>query len=186
MSNQNGCPKWDKESREKLSISCDQELTHILLSLMGFEHPVSTAKSIAVSLDLNNHHRVRHLLYRNSRVTAYEFLKILMKYERIRKYFGLQKLARSKNPFLRIINRDELHKKILILCSKNPKISATEIGNQLSLSKKAVEYMIQCLKMKRLLKRIGPARSGYWLVKGEKHEKKNRYPTNQNRPRLQK
>lgn len=178
MSIPNECPIWDKKAGE----DNDRELTRILLNLMGFEHPVSTAKNIAVSLNLENHYRVRHWLYRDGRISAYEFLKILMKYERVRKYFGFQKVPRSRNPFLRMINRDKLQKKLLILCQEKPKISACEIGNQLSLSKKTVEYMIICLKKKHRLKRVGSARNGFWIVKGDEYEKENRYTPDKNGP----
>ncbi len=54
---------------------------------------------------------------------------------------------------------------ILRLIRENPKISKREIQERAKLGKKAVEYNIEMLKKQGILKRIGPARGGYWMIK---------------------
>ena len=53
---------------------------------------------------------------------------------------------------------------ILSLILKNSKISKKQIEIRGNLSKKSVEYNIAKLKKKGLLKRVGPAKGGYWKI----------------------
>ena len=56
-------------------------------------------------------------------------------------------------------------KEILDQIMKNPNISKREIQDILNIGKKAVDYNIEILKKKGVLRRIGPARGGYWEVR---------------------
>ncbi len=56
--------------------------------------------------------------------------------------------------------------KILELLSENPRMPITDIAKSMDISTTAVEKNIAKLKKKGLLERIGPARGGYWSVKG--------------------
>ena len=53
---------------------------------------------------------------------------------------------------------------ILKLIIENAKISKEEMEHQGNLTKKSIEYNIRKLKDKGLLRRVGPARGGYWEV----------------------
>jgi ATP-dependent DNA helicase RecG len=53
---------------------------------------------------------------------------------------------------------------IYTLIRNNPYISKNEMMSQGSLTKKTVEYNIEKLKKKGILKRIGPDKGGYWEV----------------------
>ncbi len=53
---------------------------------------------------------------------------------------------------------------IITLIRKTPSISKKEITTQGHLSKKAVDYNINKLKGKGLLRRIGPDKVGHWEV----------------------
>lgn len=55
-------------------------------------------------------------------------------------------------------------KMIFSLVKKNRRISKKEMIDQGSLSKKAVDYNIEKLKEKGLLRRIGPDKGGYWEI----------------------
>ena len=48
--------------------------------------------------------------------------------------------------------------------NKNSNISIPQIADELSLTTRAIEENISKLKTKGLLKRIGPAKGGYWEV----------------------
>jgi ATP-dependent DNA helicase RecG len=54
--------------------------------------------------------------------------------------------------------------KILSLIRENPKISAKEISEIIGISSRAVEKNIAKLKEKGFLKRVGPAKGGYWKM----------------------
>lgn len=54
------------------------------------------------------------------------------------------------------------------LVEKNPYISKAEMVTKGRLSKKTVEYNIESLKKKGILKRVGPAKGGYWEIVGKK------------------
>lgn len=53
---------------------------------------------------------------------------------------------------------------ILSLIKNNPKISKKQIQIEGKLTKKSVEYNIAKLKEKGFLKRVGPAKGGYWKI----------------------
>jgi ATP-dependent DNA helicase RecG len=56
--------------------------------------------------------------------------------------------------------------KVLMLINKNPKTTATEIAKILAITPRAVEKVIARLKAAGKLKRIGPAKGGYWEIIG--------------------
>lgn len=58
----------------------------------------------------------------------------------------------------------ESQKRILSLISENPRISKQELAKKIGISTTAVDKNIIKLKQKGLLKRIGPAKGGYWEI----------------------
>jgi len=54
--------------------------------------------------------------------------------------------------------------KICNAIKKNPKISARELSIMLGISSRAVEKHLPQLKKEGILKRIGPAKGGYWEI----------------------
>ena len=58
----------------------------------------------------------------------------------------------------------ENQNKIIQFILKNPEISAKELSSLVSISSRRIEENISKLKKKGLLKRIGPAKGGYWEV----------------------
>ena len=61
--------------------------------------------------------------------------------------------------------------KILDAIAKDPKITQSELEKITGLTRRGVEWNISKLKQKGLLKRIGPAKGGHWLIKkGGSHE----------------
>ncbi|MEK6921989.1 MAG: winged helix-turn-helix transcriptional regulator, partial [Nanoarchaeota archaeon] len=58
----------------------------------------------------------------------------------------------------------ENQQKIMKLIKENQHISKVEMMKKGKLSKKAIEYNIESLKKKGILKRIGGAKGGYWGV----------------------
>jgi len=58
----------------------------------------------------------------------------------------------------------ETSKKILELIKRNPAISIAEIADQIGVTKRSVERSIQKLQQKKMLTRIGNAKTGHWLV----------------------
>ncbi len=56
---------------------------------------------------------------------------------------------------------------IIDLIKQNPSISKKMIEKQGDISRKSVEYNIKKLKKMGLLKRVGPAKGGYWKIMAE-------------------
>jgi len=54
--------------------------------------------------------------------------------------------------------------KILKLLSASPQMTILQLANQLGISTRAVEKQIAKLRERDFLKRIGPAKGGYWKV----------------------
>ena len=54
--------------------------------------------------------------------------------------------------------------KILTLLTDNPQMTIPQLAQELGLSTRAVEKQIAKLRLKNLLKRVGPAKGGYWDV----------------------
>ncbi|MDO9573169.1 MAG: winged helix-turn-helix transcriptional regulator [Candidatus Omnitrophota bacterium] len=66
----------------------------------------------------------------------------------------------------------ESQKKILVLIKKNPVISKKELSRRIGISATAIDKNIRRLKKKGLIKRIGPAKGGYWKRKSRRCNKK--------------
>jgi len=58
----------------------------------------------------------------------------------------------------------ESQKKIIELIKINHKISKKEMSNRIGINTTAIDKNIEKLKQKGLLKRIGPAKGGYWKI----------------------
>ncbi|ODS38212.1 MAG: hypothetical protein A7315_12785 [Candidatus Altiarchaeales archaeon WOR_SM1_79] len=58
----------------------------------------------------------------------------------------------------------ENQKKILTLVRTNPYVSKKEMSENIGISTTAIDKNISSLKKKGILKRIGPAKGGYWEV----------------------
>ena len=54
--------------------------------------------------------------------------------------------------------------KIVALLAKNGKLSATALAREIGISSKAVEKHLANLKSDGIIKRIGPAKGGHWIV----------------------
>lgn len=55
--------------------------------------------------------------------------------------------------------------KILDLLRKSPTLATREVVQQLGISQHAVEKQIDTLKREGCLRRVGPAKGGYWEVR---------------------
>ncbi|MEX1190426.1 MAG: winged helix-turn-helix transcriptional regulator [Brumimicrobium sp.] len=56
----------------------------------------------------------------------------------------------------------ESQQKIIELIAANPKISKREMSSKIGISSTAIDKNIKSLKDKKIIKRIGSDRSGYW------------------------
>jgi len=54
--------------------------------------------------------------------------------------------------------------KILLLLQDNPALSIPELAEKMKKSESAVERAIRKLRQSGLLKRVGPAKGGYWEI----------------------
>jgi len=54
--------------------------------------------------------------------------------------------------------------KILQIIKENPQVTIPGLSQATGLTIKGVEWNIKTLKKKELLKRVGPAKGGYWEV----------------------
>ena len=61
-------------------------------------------------------------------------------------------------------------RQILILLHDNPRMAAREVAQRIGISSRKVEENIAKLKALALLKRIGPAKGGYWQVTDDQRE----------------
>lgn len=55
-------------------------------------------------------------------------------------------------------------RKILSLMVDNPAISRRELSKKLNINQSAIQKHIEKLKKKGLLRRVGPAKGGYWEI----------------------
>ncbi|MFH1588146.1 MAG: ATP-binding protein [Candidatus Diapherotrites archaeon] len=58
----------------------------------------------------------------------------------------------------------ESQKQILALMEQKPRISKKELSKKIGISTTAIDKNIQTLKKKKLIKRIGPDKGGYWKI----------------------
>lgn len=56
-----------------------------------------------------------------------------------------------------------MSEKILELIKENQNISIPEMAKIIDISEHSIERNIENLKKKELLKRVGPAKDGYWI-----------------------
>lgn len=61
--------------------------------------------------------------------------------------------------------------KIIELISKNPNITNQELADELELTVKGIEWQMKKLKEDGELKRVGPAKGGYWKILIDKERK---------------
>ena len=61
-------------------------------------------------------------------------------------------------------------RQILTLLRDNPRMAAREVAQRIGISSRKVEENIAKLKALKLLKRIGPAKEGYWQVTEDQRE----------------
>ncbi|PIV62124.1 MAG: hypothetical protein COS14_02765, partial [Bacteroidetes bacterium CG02_land_8_20_14_3_00_31_25] len=54
--------------------------------------------------------------------------------------------------------------KTLALLKENNTLSAKEIANKLKITERTIQRYIKKLQEKKLIKRIGPAKGGYWEI----------------------
>ena len=59
---------------------------------------------------------------------------------------------------------EKTREKIIDLIKNKPEITASELAEILKITVKGVEWNIKKLKEKGIIKRIGPAKGGYWKV----------------------
>ena len=62
--------------------------------------------------------------------------------------------------------------KIISLIKKNVKITQGELSVKTGLTRRGVEWNLQQLKEKGILKRVGPDRGGHWEIVGKIEDKK--------------
>ncbi|MBA7582453.1 hypothetical protein ES708_24381 [subsurface metagenome] len=60
--------------------------------------------------------------------------------------------------------RVKTREKVIDLIKNNPKITTAELAEILEITVKGVEWNLAKLKKKGIIKRIGPAKGGYWKV----------------------
>ena len=68
---------------------------------------------------------------------------------------------------LRLININDLNdtqQKILVMLSKNSRLSASKMEDQIGISKRNVESNIKKLKEQGILARHGSPKNGYWEI----------------------
>ena len=58
----------------------------------------------------------------------------------------------------------ENEQKTLALLKENNTLSAKEIANKLKITERTIQRYIKKLQEKKLIKRIGPAKGGYWEI----------------------
>ena len=60
--------------------------------------------------------------------------------------------------------REKTREKVIDLIKNNPKITTAELAEILEITVKGIEWNLVKLKEKGIIKRIGPAKGGYWEV----------------------
>ena len=55
---------------------------------------------------------------------------------------------------------------MIVLLKQNSKITVLELAGKVGITTRGIEKILQRLKEKSILERIGPARGGHWEVKG--------------------
>ncbi|MEA2074931.1 MAG: winged helix-turn-helix transcriptional regulator [Euryarchaeota archaeon] len=55
--------------------------------------------------------------------------------------------------------------KVIVLLKQNSKITVLELAGKVGITTRGIEKILQRLKEKGIIKRIGPAKGGHWEVK---------------------
>ena len=58
--------------------------------------------------------------------------------------------------------REKTWEKIISIIKSNPKVSTNELAQIIGISAKGIEYQLQHLKNKNLIRRVGPDKGGHW------------------------
>lgn len=58
--------------------------------------------------------------------------------------------------------REKTWEKIISIIKSNPKVSTNELAQIIGISAKGIEYQLQQLKNKNLIRRVGPDKGGHW------------------------
>ena len=77
-------------------------------------------------------------------------------------------IDQPKAPNVREVDRDDIsenERNVLSLILADPEVTAAEMADKLSLSRKTVERCVRKLKEKRIIERVGSDRKGYWRIK---------------------
>ncbi|MEQ8152813.1 MAG: HTH domain-containing protein, partial [Smithellaceae bacterium] len=62
---------------------------------------------------------------------------------------------------------EKTSEKIMGIIRTNKTVSARQLAEILGLTQRAIEHQIALLRQKGFLKRIGPAKGGYWEIIGD-------------------
>lgn len=62
-----------------------------------------------------------------------------------------------------VINDDE--KTVITLIEGNPKITAEQIGDRIAKTSRTAQRLLESLKIKRIIERVGSNKSGYWSIR---------------------
>ena len=76
---------------------------------------------------------------------------------------GSQKLGESSEKVRRKVPRKS-SQKIIEIMQSNPGVTIAELLEQVGIGDKAIEKQILKLKEQNFIRRIGPAKGGYWEV----------------------
>ena len=83
------------------------------------------------------------------------------------KFFAVTLFRPTQEEIGRIVGEKTVEKtveKIFSLIKENPHITQEELSKKTDLSRRGIEWNLQQLKQKGILKRIGPDKGGYWEV----------------------
>jgi ATP-dependent DNA helicase RecG len=64
----------------------------------------------------------------------------------------------------RVQTSGKTRRKILRLIADNPRITMVELADAIGITPKGIAWQIDQLKKRGILKRVGPAKGGYWKV----------------------
>ena len=66
----------------------------------------------------------------------------------------------------------EIHKDMIVRIAENVRISTIEMAKKLGVNKSTILRRLEAFRTERVVKRIGPAKGGYWKVlKGTRHDR---------------
>ena len=83
----------------------------------------------------------------------------------------------STTPETMVNIRVKTRVKIISLIKENPSITIQELAERIGLTVKGIEWNIKKLQEKGKLKRIGPAKGGYWKIIPDTQQTTQKTPT---------